>query len=150
SNHSRFDVFARLHHGGDHAAAASALRKLGFGGSKSRPAPTNEAPGPPPQQSPRGDGDDPQREFHTTDRGHAERVIDRHGADLRFCVPFKSWYAWDGRCWAEDATHEATWRIKETQRSLFQWATKKLQALGEIGDDEEKQKQAAKFMAVVK
>ncbi len=88
--------------------------------------------------------------FHQTDRGHAERVIERHGRDLRYCAPMKTWFVWDQKRWAEDATNETTWRVKETQRGLFQWATAELRKLGEVGDDPEKQAAAAALMATVK
>ena len=62
-----------------------------------------------PAAAPRA-GDD----HHLTDLGNARRLVGRHGADLRYVHPWKSWHVWDGRRWTEDSTGEATRRIKET------------------------------------
>lgn len=34
-----------------------------------------------------------------TDQGNAERLVHRHGADLRFCASTGTWYAFDGALW---------------------------------------------------
>lgn len=34
-----------------------------------------------------------------TDAGNADRLIERHGADLRYVEEWKKWLAWDGRRW---------------------------------------------------
>jgi len=39
-----------------------------------------------------------------TDVGAAERLVRRHGEDLRFCHPWNKWLVWDGRRWALDQT----------------------------------------------
>jgi putative DNA primase/helicase len=39
-----------------------------------------------------------------TDVGAAERLIRRHGEDLRFCHPWNKWLTWDGLRWALDQT----------------------------------------------
>jgi P4 family phage/plasmid primase-like protien len=59
--------------------------------------------------------DDP----HLTDMGNAERLVERHGEDLRFCPTWKCWLVWDGIRWKKDATHEVTRRAKETVRSIY-------------------------------
>jgi putative DNA primase/helicase len=37
-----------------------------------------------------------------TQLGNAERMVDTHGAALRYCPPLKSFFVWDGRRWRED------------------------------------------------
>lgn len=49
-----------------------------------------------------------------TDVGNGERLLDRHGRDLRYCHAMSAWLAWDGRRWAVDATAEVERRAKET------------------------------------
>src|SRR5262249_41193818 len=68
-----------------------------------------------PFDKPRGWLLSPGKEFHLTDLGNAQRVIDEHGEDLRYCHPWKSWFVWDGRRWREDDTAEAIRRVKDTQ-----------------------------------
>jgi putative DNA primase/helicase len=48
-----------------------------------------------------------------TDVGNAERLVDRHGHDLRYCHPWKAWLTWDGRRWAVDDSAESARRAKE-------------------------------------
>ncbi len=38
-----------------------------------------------------------------TDLGNAERLIDYHGRDLRYCHSTKSWLVWNNMCWEKDA-----------------------------------------------
>jgi putative DNA primase/helicase len=57
-------------------------------------------------------------DLNLTDVGNAERLVARHGRDLRYCHPWGRWLVWDGRRWADDATGEAVRRTKETLRYL--------------------------------
>jgi putative DNA primase/helicase len=84
-------------------------------------------------------------DFHFTDLGNARRVIQRHGADLHFCHPWKLWYVWGGSRWKEDDTAEVVRRVKETQSSLFLWAAGKLKESASAGDEV----QANKLQAVL-
>lgn len=52
-----------------------------------------------------------------TDIGNAERLVDRHGDDLRF-VPQLGWLAWDGDRWKLDEDGEPMRRAQETARSI--------------------------------
>jgi putative DNA primase/helicase len=54
-----------------------------------------------------------------SDYGNAERLIDRHGSDLRYCHPWKKWLAWDGQRWAVDDTAEVMRRAKATVRAMY-------------------------------
>lgn len=57
--------------------------------------------------------------FHTTDLGNADRLVARHGADLRYCHPWQKWLVWDGSRWRVDDTAEVHRRAKETARSIY-------------------------------
>ncbi|HEY0376412.1 MAG TPA: phage/plasmid primase, P4 family [Pyrinomonadaceae bacterium] len=63
-----------------------------------------------------------QRAFKLSDYGNAERLVVRHGADLRFCHQLTKWFVWSGDRWREDATAEVTRRAKETVRAMYEEA----------------------------
>lgn len=65
--------------------------------------------------------------FNATDMGNAERLVARHGHDLRYCEKLNRWFIWDGVRWAVDDSGEVTRRAKETVRSIY----------GEAADAEE-------------
>jgi putative DNA primase/helicase len=56
---------------------------------------------------------------HLTDLGNAERLVRRHGQDIRFCFLWRGWFAWDGTRWAEDDTGRVARAAKDTIRHLF-------------------------------
>jgi len=56
---------------------------------------------------------------HRTDMGNAERLVARHGHDLRYCHPWAKWLAWDGRRWKVDDTAEVYRRAKLTARYML-------------------------------
>jgi putative DNA primase/helicase len=71
------------------------------------------------------------RKFYAlTDMGNAERLVDRHGTDLRFCAKLGGWFVWDGTRWLLDETGEVIRRAKETVRRIRMEA-KQIQALSE-------------------
>lgn len=84
-------------------------------------------------------------EPNQTDLGNAWRVVERHGHNLRYCHPMKSWYCWDGRRWALDQTGEAMRRVKETAVALGQEAALQLTALG--SDDKAERARLMKLLA---
>jgi putative DNA primase/helicase len=59
------------------------------------------------------------RQRPLTDLGNAERLIDLHGAELRFDYTRKKWVCWDQRRWAEDTTGEVERRAKEAVRLIL-------------------------------
>ena len=59
------------------------------------------------------------RQRMRTDLGNAERLVDRHGTDLRYCHAWKSWLAWDDTRWARDRTAEVVRRMKDTVRAIY-------------------------------
>lgn len=124
--YTKFGAYALLNHGGDHAAAASALRKAGHGSEPKRalnvlPEAWKQAAGtslpranPAPQQpQPMTDGatalatvhqlDERRPEAGVTlmrsDDGNAQALIDQHGHVLRYCSERGRWLAWNGTVW---------------------------------------------------
>jgi putative DNA primase/helicase len=67
-----------------------------------------------------------------SDYGNAERLVDRDGADLRYCEAWAKWFVWDGSRWAVDRTGEVMRRAKGTVRALYHEAA-------EIADDNQRQ-----------
>lgn len=57
--------------------------------------------------------------FSSTDLGNAERMVARHGSDLRYCHPWQKWLVWDGCRWRVDDTAEVHRRARETARSIY-------------------------------
>ncbi len=68
--------------------------------------------------------------YNLTDLGNAERLVARHGQDLRYCHVWGKWLVWDGRRWAIDATGEVERRAKATIRAIYS------EAAAIVGDDE--------------
>ena len=79
------------------------------------------------------------REFKLTEIGNAERLVAKHGHDIRFCFEWNKWLIWTGTHWQIDLTGEIERMAKETVRSIYSEAfTQK---------DEEKRAALAKFAA---
>lgn len=57
--------------------------------------------------------------LHCTDMGNGQRLVKRHGADLRYCDRWKSWLVWDGRRFARDETGSVERRAKDTVRAIY-------------------------------
>ncbi len=73
----------------------------------------------------RGDGKRPANmPYNTTDMGNAERLVARHGQDLRYIHAWRKWLAYDGTRWRVDDTGEVGRRAKETTRSIYGEAEK--------------------------
>src|SRR5690348_11056133 len=64
-------------------------------------------------------GGTPAREFAQTDLGNAERLLDQHGKDVRYCAAWKQWLCWDGRRWRLDETNQVMERAKRTVRGMY-------------------------------
>jgi putative DNA primase/helicase len=56
--------------------------------------------------------------FKRTEYGNAERLVDRHGVDLRHSASL-GWLVWDGQRWRRDEDGEAMRRMKETVRAMW-------------------------------
>lgn len=71
-----------------------------------------------------------------TDLGNSERLVARHGDELRYCFDFGKWLAWDSVRWAIDRNGVAIEAAKDTARKiLIEAAT--------LGDKEDSRKLAA-------
>jgi putative DNA primase/helicase len=57
--------------------------------------------------------------FEHTDVGNAQRLINRHGAKLRYIHDLRRWLVWDGRRWATARLGEPDALAKETARSIL-------------------------------
>lgn len=57
-----------------------------------------------------------------TDTGNAERLADRHGANLRYCYPWGKWLVYDGMRWRLDDRGAVARLAKDTARSIFEEA----------------------------
>lgn len=75
------------------------------------------------------------RRFPTTDLGNAERLVARHGAQLRYVHAWKKWIVWDGRMWVVDSSGAIIRRAKETVRSIYREAAA-------TGDDDDRKRLA--------
>lgn len=53
-----------------------------------------------------------------TDMGNAERLIDWHGENIRYCDAL-GWLVWNGRQWVEDTTNELMRMAKATVRHIY-------------------------------
>jgi putative DNA primase/helicase len=98
--------------------------------------------------SPDTAGGVPPAEIHLTDLGNARRVVARHGGDLRYNHPWKSWLCWDGRRWAVDDTAEVVRRVKETQGALFREVVAQIRELGDAAAGEDNEERKAKLAAL--
>jgi len=74
-----------------------------------------------------------------TDLGNAERLIDQHGRDLRYCATWKKWLIWDGQRWRADDTNAVISHASRTVRSIYAEATSQA--------DPEHRKALSKFAA---
>src|SRR5215207_6529092 len=57
-----------------------------------------------------------------TDTGNAERLADRHGANLRYCHPWGKWLLYYGTRWRVDDRGAVVRLAKDTARSIFEEA----------------------------
>lgn len=60
--------------------------------------------------------------FARTDLGNAERLVARHGKDLRFARTH-GWISWDGQRWGRDETGEVMRRAKDAVRFIYSEVT---------------------------
>jgi putative DNA primase/helicase len=57
-----------------------------------------------------------------TDQGNAQRLVARHGQDLRYCHAWACWLVWTGKRWRRDGDGEVMRRAKETVAAILQEA----------------------------
>jgi phage/plasmid-associated DNA primase len=66
-----------------------------------------------------------------SDHGNAPRLIDHHGAELRY-LPGGRWHVWDGTRWLPDASGETVRKAREVIEHLYAKAD---EAASRHGDD---------------
>lgn len=59
-----------------------------------------------------------------TDLGNAERMVARHGKDIRYCYERNKWLTWNGKVWEWDYGAKVLQFAKETVRSILAEAAK--------------------------
>jgi putative DNA primase/helicase len=57
--------------------------------------------------------------FALTDLGNAERLVHRHGNDIRYDSKSKQWLVWDGKRWVKDGELLVRSKAYETVRSIY-------------------------------
>ena len=62
---------------------------------------------------------EPQKTFHLTDLGNAERLVSRFGDDIGYCYDWKKWLVWDGKRWAIDRKGNIRQKAKQVVRSIY-------------------------------
>ncbi len=61
----------------------------------------------------------PTKQFKLSELGNAERLVARHGNDIRYCHTWNKWLVWTGIHWKIDDTGEVERRAKDTVRSMY-------------------------------
>lgn len=61
-----------------------------------------------------------------TDMGNAERFIDRHGQNVRYCAPWDQWLYWDGVRWVADKLGTVREMAKDTILAILDEAKDEL------------------------
>ena len=61
----------------------------------------------------------PQKTFHLTDLGNAERLVTQCGDDIGYCYDWKKWLVWDGKRWAIDRKGNIRQKAKQVVRSIY-------------------------------
>lgn len=120
--YSKFGAYAALEHGGDFKAATKALaERYGMGAKKRRQHDAEMPPAPPDDLSGAGPETEskPPKSLPRTDLGNAERLVKRHGHEIRYSHQWGAWLVWEGRRWAKDETGEMSRRAKETVRHIY-------------------------------
>ena len=56
--------------------------------------------------------------LHHTDMGNAQRLVERHGTNLRYCFDSGKWLTWNGRSWTADNDGQVDRFAKETIKSI--------------------------------
>src|SRR5262249_43103745 len=82
--------------------------------------------------------------------GNAKRLVERHGADMHYCHPWKVWLTWDGRRWAEDDTGEAVRRVKDTQAAFHAEVKAEIAALDGVVNHAERKAALSRLLDMVK
>jgi P4 family phage/plasmid primase-like protien len=79
------------------------------------------------------------RAFNLTDLGNAERFVAHHGADVRYCYPWRKWLVRTGARWERDEAGLVHRLAKETVRGIYREASD--------AEEEDRRKALAKHAA---
>jgi putative DNA primase/helicase len=79
------------------------------------------------------------QQFGFSDRWNRDRLIYRHGADIRYCTPEKTWLLWNNAYWERDEREKITEIAIETIRALYVEAGR----IQDANKDEEEKKRKA-------
>jgi putative DNA primase/helicase len=63
--------------------------------------------------------DEPSRSYHLSDLGNAQRLVDLHGKDIRYCHPWGRWLVYGGRRWQIDESGKIIRLAKETVARIY-------------------------------
>lgn len=144
--YSKFAAYAHLGHGDDLAAAASALRKAGYGapleeprvlGFTGGPQAVVAAPGGPqgPVHAQAAPADPGPSSYSLTDDGNALRLVDQHADVIRYVPQRGMWLRWTGHVWSWDEAETVRELARGIARDLptdndirRKWRTKSLAA----------------------
>jgi P4 family phage/plasmid primase-like protien len=58
-------------------------------------------------------------QWRVTDSGNGERLVARHGRDMRYCGPWKCWLYWDGARWTRDDIFRVRSWTKQVARNIL-------------------------------
>lgn len=126
TSYPAFSIYGLLKCGGDFAEAARQLGREGYGDQAppavkraAKYAPINEAPPPSDADAPPFPSKSASEVFFKlTDLGNAERLIHRHGPNLRYS-PALGWLVWDGHRWQRDESGQVMRWMKHTVRLIY-------------------------------
>jgi len=151
--YSKFAAYALLEHHGDYAAAASALRKAGYGAVE----PISPPQPPPTPASLPGNAGRPvlavvdgtaartidvqpasltAARYGPTEDGTARALVELHAHELRYCPQRGRWLVWNGHKWCWDEAERHRELIRAIARTLPEgatWRTHKKRALSAAG-----------------
>ncbi|WP_285690985.1 phage/plasmid primase, P4 family [Actinoplanes sp. NBRC 103695] len=121
---TKFHAFAVLHHGGDHRAAARALRHDGYGRRLDvQPVPISHGVREPEAAAPAHarvarETVSPPAAWGPTEDGLARALVAHHGHELRYCPQRGAWLLWSGHRWVWDDAERHREYVRELARQL--------------------------------
>jgi putative DNA primase/helicase len=102
----------------------------------------------PPTEPPRGTEAGGTATRPLTEMGNAERLLDRHGMDIRYS-PALGWITWDGTRWVPDSELRVREWAKETVRSIYQEGAQLAEAARLTEDQTERDRLGAAAEALI-
>lgn len=80
--------------------------------------------------------------FPNTELGNSERLMYRHGENLRYCHPWGKWLVWDGKRWTVDNIQRVKVLAKDTIRALYRDAAALAEQAAHTQDEDKRKKLA--------